>query len=194
MVGNDTENRILDAALDVLSERSISGTRIHLVTEKVGLVPSNLHYYFKTKDDLLLALLERILQRYLEARTEVMDRESADLSGALHAFFEQKKFIIKEDSRMDFIEMDFWVHSNHDERIKKQLKLSYDSWRNHIVQVLELYMPQLTEKQKKYISYTMVSLMMGASMQYLIDDSFDLDEYFAMGLRLILKATRDEEL
>lgn len=188
MAGNDTENKILNAAFQVVSEKTISGTRVALVTEKAGIVPSNLHYYYKTKEDMLMALLERILQEFKDSRNQLMSGLEADLAKQLGGFFEQKKSIIKDSPEYDYLELDFWVHSKVDERVKKYLAKSYSNWREHVCQVLEEHLPQLTEKRKKYISCAMVSLMMGASIQYLIDDSFDLDEYFSLGLDMILFA------
>ena len=188
MSGRETENKILDAALDVVSEKTISGTRVHLVTEQAGIVPSNLHYYFKTKEDLLLELLERILEQYVESRSKILEREYPSLPSALSCFFDQKKDIIKNESHLDYIEMDYWVQSKLDNRIKKQLNRSYSSWRESIREVLEAHLPGLSEKKKKYLSYMMVSMMVGASVQYLLDDSFDLNEYFSMGLTMLLQS------
>ena len=50
MKNKATEQKIMDAALDVVAEKSISGTRVHLIAERAGIVQSNLHYYFKTKE------------------------------------------------------------------------------------------------------------------------------------------------
>ena len=58
-----TEDRILEAALDVIRTHSISGTRISLVAERAGLFQSNIHYYFKSKRDLLFAVLQRTYNR-----------------------------------------------------------------------------------------------------------------------------------
>ena len=60
MESRETEEKILAAAFKVADRYALSGTRMHLIAEEAKLVQSNLHYYFKTKQDLLLALLQYI--------------------------------------------------------------------------------------------------------------------------------------
>ena len=45
----ETEERILNAALKVVNDVTISGTRMHLIAEKADMVQSNVHYYYKNK-------------------------------------------------------------------------------------------------------------------------------------------------
>ena len=52
------EKTILDAALEVVARETISRTRMHLIAEEAGMSQSNLHYHFKTKDDLLSYYIE----------------------------------------------------------------------------------------------------------------------------------------
>ena len=58
----ETEERILNAALKVVNDVTISGTRMHLIAEKADMVQSNVHYYYKTKQELLKGLQEWILE------------------------------------------------------------------------------------------------------------------------------------
>jgi AcrR family transcriptional regulator len=50
---DDRRDQILRSALDVISERGYSDTRIADVAERVGVSPALVIYYFKTKDRLL---------------------------------------------------------------------------------------------------------------------------------------------
>ena len=68
MPEESTEERILDAAFDVLQEKTLSGVRMALVAEKAGLFQSNIHYYYKSKHELLLAVQKKVLQHCIELR------------------------------------------------------------------------------------------------------------------------------
>lgn len=190
--GNDTEQRILDAALDVLADKTISGTRVQLIADRAGIAKSHFHYYFKTKNEVLVALLEILLQSFLDDRVRILaENKDSCLRDKLNIFFRQKKRYLREDSRVDFIEMDFWVHSKVDDTSRDFLARSYSSWRNHIREVLEEYLPDLPEDKKQVIPYQIVSLMIGASIQYLIDESFDLDLYFEVALDTLMKTLEE---
>ena len=58
MNNNTTVDKILEATARQLMKKSLSGLRLRAIAEEAGVVNSNLHYYYKTKDELLEALLE----------------------------------------------------------------------------------------------------------------------------------------
>ena len=55
------EARILDAAQEVFATYGYQGATIDEVAERAGISKPNLHYYFKRKRDLYLAVLRRTL-------------------------------------------------------------------------------------------------------------------------------------
>jgi TetR/AcrR family transcriptional regulator len=63
--GKANAGRILDAALAIFSAQGFSGARIEAVAVAAGMSRTNLLYYFRTKDELYLALLRRTLEMWL---------------------------------------------------------------------------------------------------------------------------------
>jgi TetR/AcrR family transcriptional regulator len=59
------EARILDAAQEVFATYGYHGATIDEVAERAGISKPNLHYYFKRKRDLYLAVLRRTLEIWL---------------------------------------------------------------------------------------------------------------------------------
>lgn len=59
------EERILDAAQDVFATYGYQGATIDEVADRAGISKPNLHYYFKRKRDLYLAVLRRTLEIWL---------------------------------------------------------------------------------------------------------------------------------
>lgn len=54
----DTRARILDAALDVFSEHGFDGSSLQQIADRLDLTKAALYYYFRSKDELLEALVE----------------------------------------------------------------------------------------------------------------------------------------
>ena len=188
-----TEDKILDAALDVVQEHTISGTRIHLVAEYAGCFQSNIHYYFKSKRDLLLAVLHRLQRRCLDIRAELREQADAGLDAQLDIFFEQKKQFILHETKYDYAEIDFWTQAHLDEEIREQFAVSFRKWREEISRVIARYAPWVSPQQRSFLSALMVSMMEGATLQYLVDkNAFALDDYFARCKQLILEPLRQE--
>ncbi len=59
------EERILDAAQEVFATYGYQGATIDEVANRAGISKPNLHYYFKRKRDLYLAVLRRTLEIWL---------------------------------------------------------------------------------------------------------------------------------
>lgn len=65
------EARILDAAQEVFAEAGFRGATVDRIAAKAGMSKPNLHYYFKRKRDLYLAVLRRTLDLWLEPLEEL---------------------------------------------------------------------------------------------------------------------------
>ena len=72
MVAEDTRERILDAAEHLFAERGFDGTSIRDVTTEAGVNLAAVHYHFGSKEDLLRAVLERVVLPANALRLEMM--------------------------------------------------------------------------------------------------------------------------
>jgi TetR/AcrR family transcriptional regulator len=64
--GQENVERILDRALDIFATFGFRGSRIGQIAAAAGLSKTNLLYYFRSKEDLYLAVLQRTLDMWLE--------------------------------------------------------------------------------------------------------------------------------
>lgn len=193
MKDNNIEDKILEAALAVVSENSISGTRMHLIAEKADMVQSNVHYYFKTKNNLMLALQKKVVNRCLEIRNNIKDEYKDTLEDQLEIFIQQKLTFLLEEQEYDVVEVDFWLQGHNNLEIRKIMQRSFNIWREGIGEILDKYVPDLEPRKRRYIPLLTVSLLEGATMQYLIDkDGFEPEEYFKYCKEVILKNIRED--
>lgn len=61
------EAALLDAAEAVFAEKGYGGATTGEIAARAGMPKANLHYYFRTKDDIYKAVLDRILALWLAA-------------------------------------------------------------------------------------------------------------------------------
>jgi AcrR family transcriptional regulator len=76
--GAESRERILEAALDVASERGYHGTTVSLVTERSGLPTSSVYWHFGGKDALLAEALEHGVRRWSSAVRPLPSPDGAD--------------------------------------------------------------------------------------------------------------------
>lgn len=177
---------ILDATLNTLAKNKISGTRMHLIAAEAGTSQSNLHYHYPTKNDLLLAALDKIQKYFSQKRTASVDFDRKSSGQNLHALFEEKQDDILHHPDIDCIQFDYWVQGTVNPAIREKFRQSFDIWRADIQKVLAACQADGEELDMDAFAHLMVSILMGASMQYLIDDgSFSLDAYFALAEQMV---------
>lgn len=80
--------RILDAALEVFSEHGFRGATVDEIAERAGMSKPNLHYYFRRKNDLYLAVLGRTLEMWLKPLEEIRPEGEPELE--LRRYIETK--------------------------------------------------------------------------------------------------------
>jgi len=186
----DVDKRILKAALEVVSKEKISGTRMHIIAKEANMSQANLHYHFSTKNDIMVALLNSIQEEFSNGRKNYIDTERKTVTENIQGFFEQKKDDILINKKMEYAQIDYWVQGTVNEEIRTIFQNTFNIWRESIEDTLSKEDQEgLYEKTMRNLPFVMVSLMLGASLQYLIDEGkFDLDEYFQVAEEMILMA------
>jgi AcrR family transcriptional regulator len=73
----DSRARVLQAALDLFAEQGFAATSTRELSERLGFTKAALYYYFKTKDELLSALIQPVLEQLTTLITQTPVRASA---------------------------------------------------------------------------------------------------------------------
>lgn len=76
--GPDQRNRLLDTALVLFARQGIADTPLAAIAREAGVTPAMLHYYFKTRDQLLDVLIEERIQPRRLAIGKVFDVNAGD--------------------------------------------------------------------------------------------------------------------
>jgi len=116
----ETRQRVLDAAFEVFAERGIAATSLSEVAAAAGLTKGAVYSNFASKDDLVLALMEKhaaqridaALSAFNDGATIAVDRHGtdqaiADMAGALVAG-------MRADAAWHRLLAEFFAMANHD--------------------------------------------------------------------------------
>ena len=103
MASTDTKEQILDAAERLFSAHGFAGTSLRSVTKEAGVNLAAVHYHFGNKEDLLRAVLGRIVIPVNRERLEMLERveaaaggEPPTLEGILEAFIAPDLRLIRD--------------------------------------------------------------------------------------------------
>ena len=60
--GNEpTRQRLIDVAVELFKRHSVAGTSLQMISEELGLTKSAIYYHFRTRDELLSAVIEPLI-------------------------------------------------------------------------------------------------------------------------------------
>ncbi len=113
---------IIEVALDILAEEGDQGLSMRKVATLANMSLSNVQYYFKTKEELLKALL----QHYLEVTTQAYERFIVDIPETERIQETIKYLLIHPDtSYVCSVYKELWAISERNEVIKQHLDEHY---------------------------------------------------------------------
>ena len=107
--------QIAEAALVLVAERGLGQLNIAAVARRVGLVPSGIYRHFKSKDEIVLAVLDRIEARML-ANVRAACEETPDPVERLRGLLMRHIRMIREGRAVPRIIFSDDLHSGHPER------------------------------------------------------------------------------
>ena len=70
----DTRTRILDAAQELIQRRGVNGMSFKDISDIVGIRKPSIHHHFASKDDLVVALLQRYRQQFEDTLVGLTDQ------------------------------------------------------------------------------------------------------------------------
>ncbi|MBU9765350.1 TetR/AcrR family transcriptional regulator [Mycobacterium sp. TNTM28] len=82
-----TRRRVLDTAVSLFGRYSVAGTSLQMIADELGLTKAAIYYHFRTRDQLLLALMEPIFTEIAgvvavaEQQPDAASRADAMLTG-----------------------------------------------------------------------------------------------------------------
>ena len=110
---------LLDAAEKLMLEEGYAAVTSRRVAAAAGLKPQLVHYYFRTMDDLFLALFRRRAEQGLERQARAFESEQP-----LWAVWE-----LSRDPRGNALTMEFMALANHRKEIRAELAASAERYR-----------------------------------------------------------------
>src|SRR5438128_7311605 len=119
----DTHEKILQAAFSVLSRQGYENTSTKDIAEEAGVAQGLIHYYYKSKQQLVLAVLDFVCKK-VELGVE-------GEAGALEAF-EQTKTMLRESRDTNSLYVQLIGVSLHDDVIGPGVRNFIRSERAHV--------------------------------------------------------------
>jgi AcrR family transcriptional regulator len=138
--GQATRLRIIDAARDALVERGYADTSTRAVAEQAGVQLSLVHYHFGSKQQLLVAVLERENERLLE-RQQRLYAEPGPLADKWRTACDY----LDDDLRSGYVRVlwELWVAGLANDELAERWRVTMGGWRDLLESVFEAWAGEL---------------------------------------------------
>ncbi len=174
--------QIIKAAYEVAARRGLEGLTVRLVATKARLSTGLVLFHFKSKDQLVVALLDWLLATttvlHIGAEIQAI---SAPLERLL-ALLRQEMDRLSSEPRRIRLFFEFWVlggrHARIGTKMRAELARYREAFRPMTVEVLEAEPERFSQVTADGLAGVAVSFIKGCAVQSMIDpEHFDIREY-----------------
>ncbi len=116
------QSEIAKAALELIGTRGMKGLRMAALARKVGIVPSGIYRHYRSKDEVLDAILDYIQQRF-NANARAVARLEGDALTRLHALLIKHITLARENESIPIVVFSAEVYTESPRRRVKLLKI-----------------------------------------------------------------------
>jgi len=168
-MASDTREKILQAAFDVLSREGYENTSIKQIAEEAGVAQGLVHYYFKSKQRLVMEVLQFVCQKI-----ELGDQGQA---GAMAAF-EDTKQKIHQDRGSNALYVQLIGIALHDPEVGAGIRDFIRGQRGHVEDIARQVFAEreLDPTPARGIAGAVWGAVLGIIIQSLVEPEFNADE------------------
>ena len=175
--------QILKAAYEVALRRGVDGLTVRAVAAKARLSHGLVLFHFKRKEQLGLALLDRVLETtvYLKIPDEVNAISSA--RERLVAFFAHEMQRLLEDPRRFRLLLEYWARGAHNAVIRAKISSGLNDYRDGFRVMAQEALPNDAGRfgTPDSTAAAAISLILGYAVQAIVDpEHCEVDEYLAV--------------
>jgi AcrR family transcriptional regulator len=186
--------RIVQAMRNSLAERGAAGSTFDQVAREAGVSRGLLHYYFGSKERLLV----EVVRHDCDERVAALDASLAGASSPdeiVEILVEQLKAFLEDDPRSPTVVYEMLSASRHSEEIRAELAELYRQWRERLAGWLRTKEREgviRLQADAEAVASILFSLGDGFGIQVLSDPDWDQEAAFELGVstaRRLLGAT-----
>jgi AcrR family transcriptional regulator len=135
-VSEERKAQILDTAEEVFASRGFEGANMDLIAERSGLSKGAVYWYFKKKDDIIGALLDRVFRRSIISLRKIASEGDAPRSRLIR-IGEQISRDYQGLQHLMPIALEFYAIALRQKRIRKHLATLYEELLSILAPVIQ---------------------------------------------------------
>lgn len=191
-VTDERTSQIITAAEDVFTKKGFAEARMDDIAEETGLSKGTLYNYFKSKDDLIIAILDRIFQREFKA-FEQIDLSTMNATETINLFVDTVAKDIKLMLRLMPVAYEFLALAFRNKTVQKALKVYVNRYMDILVPIIQsgIDSGEFKEVDPKEVAIAMGAILEGTILIWVYDKSLVTPEVnIRSGIKLLLEGVQ----
>lgn len=191
-VSDERKSQILNAAEDVFTQKGFEEARMDDIAGETGLSKGTLYLYFKSKDDLIIAILDRMFQREFR-QLENLDQ---DAETATEAIWKITDLLTKEILgllRLIPIVYQFLALAFRNKYVQKALKKYINRYLDILIPIIQrgIDLGEFRQVDAREVAVAMGAMMEGTLLLWVYDKSLvDPEYHIHSGMKLLLEGVQ----
>ena len=191
-VSEERKKQILDAAMAVFSRMGFHKARMDDIVEESGLSKGTLYWYFKSKDDIIIALLKYFFEREFTDLETILHGEEP-VSDRLKTFVE---FTMEDVRRMlDLLPLtfEFYALSLRQESIHQFIKDYFHRYMEALDPVIQegINQGEFQPVNARDVTIALGAIVEGTLLLWIYDpDSIDISHHAQTSLKFLLEGVQ----
>ncbi len=191
-VSDERKAQILNAAEDVFTKKGFDEARMDDIADETGLSKGTLYLYFKSKDDLIIAILDRLI--LLEFRQ--LENLNQDEMSATDAIWKMTELITKDIlglMRLIPIVYQFLALAFRNKYVQKALKKYINRYLEILIPIVQrgIDSGEFRPVNAREVAVAMGAMIEGTLLLWVYDSSLiDPEHHIHSGMKLLLEGVR----
>ena len=187
-VSEERTQQILAAAVNAFVQLGMANTRLDDIAREAGLSKGTIYLYFKSKEELIFAILDAFLSRELAYANELLAVD-LPITEKINKLADLIVADMAEIKPMTPLYMEFIAQAARDESVREILQKPFREFLDVFSALVEqgIATGELKPLNVKEVALTMATLLDGAIFLWVYDPEFvDLEQQMKASLQLLL--------
>ncbi len=170
-IRNERQHQILDAARRIFGEHGLAESRMDDIAVAAGLSKGTLYLYYKSKDDLVVGLLEALFSQALVQMRTIFDQPGMTAEARMIHYIEGIVSLMEADASLLGISYEFYAVAARRSAVRDYLQTYFGEYRGLLEALLEqgAAAQEYPRRDFKLAALTLVALLEGFTLLWFTD-------------------------
>jgi len=191
-VSQQRKHQILDAAEEVFTRKGIDQTRMDDIVDETGLSKGTLYWYFKNKDAIIIAILDRIFQREFE-ELEALDTAKTGAEASIWLLTDRISDDMGRMLRLMPIAYEFMALAFRSKVVQKVISQYFNRYMDILVPIVQygIESGEFRQVDAWEVAIAVGAVLEGTILLWVYDKTrVDPQTHIRSGIRLLMEGVR----